>query len=262
MRAFAALMSVAAVGSVVACTRFDAAADDAGADAETQAEAAASEGGSAEAGGAYCAAHAPPALCSDFDGAEPLAGWIPSTEGSGSVRTSETTFLSSPRSFAPSLTGKTYGRARLEHDVPPATKRMRLSFDVKLGAVSLPVGGQISIGELLCADATAGTYDGLWLFLEGPSRTLVALSNKGGTRTPLPALGSEWTRVMLDVRFDTTPATVDIVIGSMKVAPVVLPTPCSSYRTFQVVVGLSTAGQVPAKAFYDNVLYEPDPTGP
>lgn len=140
--------------------------------------------------------------------------------------------------------------------------RVRISFDVQLGALRMGQGEQISVAEIFCGNSSGGPYDGVWLFIEGPSQALVAHSDADRKQTALPSLGSHWTRVVMDARFAPSPGTVDITIGGAKAAPIALPTPCSMYKTFQAIVGLGTLGRVAARAFYDNLVYELDPPGP
>jgi hypothetical protein len=252
---------VAGVASLVACAA--ACSSFSSPDVTDPGPGAGVEAGADAAGGRrYCAQHTTATLCSDFDGTELFAGWTPEFDEDGTIDTSDTFFLSAPRSFV--ATAGSLGPARLGVDVPKDAKRVRVAFDIKLGAFTPSAVDDVSIGEILCSNQ-GGPYDGVFLLLRGPSKVLTALSNKSATTTAFAQPLGEWTRIVIDGRFDPAPGSVEITIGGAKQPAIPLLTPCANYDSFRVIVGLSVAlapNLDTATAYYDNIVYEKNPTSP
>jgi hypothetical protein len=259
MMRWLAIVGGGAVAVMAACGSFGAADSQPGIDAGIDA------GDAAEAStGSFCSTH-PATVCSDFDGNDVFAGWAQSSEPPGLLGVSNSTFLSPSHALEAKLDGTSSPFARLARDVERTAKRVRFSYDVKLGEIALSAQEQISIGELLCADAPNGVFDGLWIFVEGPTRAVVGHSDKDATKTPLPSLRDEWTHVVLDARFDSGAApggSVVVSIGGATAPALPLKTRCFDYPRAEVNVGLATFTSAKGNAFFDNIVYELDPVGP
>lgn len=221
------------------------------------------EAGTTEAGSTgFCANHPPVELCSDFDGANELAGWnVDVTAGGSSLQTDAKIFRSAPRSLRSALAGAMITDARLTRPIPRAAKRVRVSFEVQLVRGALQTGQQISIAEIYCGGPALD--EGAYVFVEEPAGLVAAYAgDNASTRTGLSPLNpNDWTPIVLDARFGPEPVVVITVAGTSS-APLPIAKTCATLPLFEVRLGLSTYTTVTAQGFLDNVLFEVDPTGP
>lgn len=150
------------------------------------------------------------------------------------------------------------GIVRLFKTIPLTAKRTRVSFDLKVTPpAAVGTSGYFSVAEFLCGPD--GNQAGTFLQF-APSDAGPQLAVRGSNFTyrmgPLPG---EWTRVTLDVRWEATYADVSVFYGTqIAFAKRIDNLTCATNAPFRLVIGLSSNNL--GEAYYDNVVYDLDPT--
>lgn len=251
--------------AVEACSSFGVTNDTAtDAGAETDSATTRDGGLDAEMGGdSFCAAHLAATDCTDFDDVDAsLGGWASEITDGGTLVPDPALAYSPPRSLRSTVVNTTVTAGRLRRHISHAAKEVRLSFVFRRdGDVVLGGGQQLSIAEFFCR----GMVDeGVFIFLENQTFDVIADQVVGSAEmmVPLPSIEpNTWTPIVLDAHLDLTPPTVDVKIGRALPQSVQLSPTCLTDPSVDMVVGLSTYSTgVSGKAYYDNVLYEEDPT--
>jgi hypothetical protein len=219
--------------------------------------------GDADAG-TWCDMQSPrPLYCSDFDeGSLVGTAWLRAFVDQGTADLDPTTYFSGPASFRASVVANTNQAVRaLLLQILPASSRIHLGFEVRLGDCIATGGGTFSVAALVDAAYLAG------LAIEPPSKFVFVeqfTPPDGGpiddrvyplAKTPVPG---RWSRVDLDFTYRGGP--VSLTVDGTSVLSIVSEPLDMPPGTTNVNLGIFT--NPPASSCiisFDNVTIDPVP---
>lgn len=251
--------------AVLACESFTpddgapSAPADAGSDGASPLDATAGkdgEGADAGSGRLFCDDQPKATLCLDFEprDASVFSSWT-REEALGSLTVSEGTL----HSVIDSTIDVDGGRARLRYGIPVQAVRTRLSFRAKILPVEVGQAQQFTLAEFLCTNG--GSYSGVLVNVRkgpvvGPS-TLLKAPAFDDVKSPLPT--DQWLSFVLDAQWHGASPVARLRMNNEPLGEVPL-TACPEGAQLEVLLGLGSATQQGAEAFFDDVVYELNPT--